>query len=180
MKKAMKIIKDKSFQEIDMLKMLIYSLSFISICIALILFLLLPSLKAHQQMILKENSQTAVLENFRAKLHTSRDKILTLRSENNTSLEQFQKSFNILNFTLFLQQYFKEPKIKEVETKKDKYLKHTLIIEAQIDNPKNFYDFIDAARHFESFIKIGYPLVLKAEKEGISLSFKVKIYSAFE
>ncbi|MCX2682860.1 hypothetical protein OQH60_03135 [Campylobacter sp. MIT 21-1685] len=173
-------MRDKSLQEIDILKLLIYGLSFVSVCTALILFLLLPLLKTHKQQSLKDNSQTAILENFRTKLQVSRDKIFLLRSENNTSLDQFEKSFNLSNFTLFLQKYFKNLEIKEEKIIKNKYLKHSLIIQGQINSPKNFYDFIDAAKNFESFIKIDYPLILKAQKDAIAFSFRVKIYSAFD
>ncbi len=38
-------MKDKSLEEIDLLKLIICALSFISVCTALILFLLLPTLK---------------------------------------------------------------------------------------------------------------------------------------
>ena len=43
-------MKDKSFEEINVVKILVLTLSFISVCTALILFLLLPTLKAYKEL----------------------------------------------------------------------------------------------------------------------------------
>ncbi|MGI8067339.1 hypothetical protein ACNGGR_07705 [Campylobacter jejuni] len=105
-------MKDKSLEEIDLLKLIICALSFISVCTALILFLLLPTLKNYKQANLRENSQLAILKAAKLKFDFSEDKISTLRSENNKSLEQFEQNFNIGNFDIFLQKYFQNVKIQ--------------------------------------------------------------------
>lgn len=78
-------MKDKSLEEIDLLKLLVCALSFISICTALILFLLLPTLKNYKQTNLVENSQLAILKAVKSKFDLSENKIATLRNENNKS-----------------------------------------------------------------------------------------------
>lgn len=170
-------MKDKSFEEINVLKLLILALSFISVCTALILFLLLPTLKEYKQISLKENSQTALLNSIKNKFQISEERVRLLRIENNKSLEQFQNSFNEEKFTLFLGNFFKKVQIKKLENNDEKYLKHSLLIQASMDNPKRLYDFIDALETFDNLIKIDYPLNLKAKNKEILLSFVVKIYS---
>ncbi|EAK1781906.1 hypothetical protein CVR99_08280, partial [Campylobacter upsaliensis] len=59
---------------------------------------------------------------------------------------------------------------------KELYLKHTLLVQADLASPKNLYDFIDALQNYDNLIKIDYPLNLKAKKSGIELSFIAKIY----
>ncbi|EEP3374902.1 hypothetical protein HBL87_001833, partial [Campylobacter upsaliensis] len=90
-------MKDKSFEEINVVKILVLTLSFISVCTALILFLLLPTLKAYKELSVRENSQIALLNATKAKLNASETKITQLKSENNKSLEQFQTSLNEKN-----------------------------------------------------------------------------------
>ena len=169
-------MKDKSFEEINIVKILILTLSFISVCTALILFLLLPTLKSYKELSLKDNSQTALLNATKAKLNASEDKIAVLRGENNKSLEQFQTNFNEKNFQLFLSQFFKNIEIKTLKNENELYLKHTLLVQADLASPKNLYDFIDALQNYDNLIKIDYPLNLKAKKSGIELSFIAKIY----
>lgn len=172
-------MKDKSLEEISAVKLLICTLSFISVCMTLILFLLLPILKNYKEISLRENSQTAILNTAKAKLSASEYRISSLRSENNKSLEQFETSFNIKTLKDFSQRYFKDVTIRQNKIlKAEKYLKYSLTISANIENPKNLYDFIDALKEFDSLIKIDYPLNLKATERGISIDFVVKIYSA--
>lgn len=47
-------MKDKSLEELNILKIVIYVLSFITVCTALILFLLLPALKDYKQTHLRK------------------------------------------------------------------------------------------------------------------------------
>ena len=155
-------MKDKSLEEINPIKLLICILSFISICMALILFLLLPQLRNYQENSLRENSQIALFEATKAKFAASENKISSLRNENNKSLEQFEQNFDIKILENFLQKYFK----------------HSFTIDAKIQNPKSFYDFIDALSGFDYLVKMDYPLNLKAAQEGIDISFVIKIYSA--
>ncbi|MCR2109101.1 hypothetical protein CUPS4049_00365 [Campylobacter upsaliensis] len=169
-------MKDKSFEEINVVKILVLTLSFISVCTALILFLLLPTLKAYKELNIRENSQIALLNATKAKLNASEAKITQLKSENNKSLEQFQTSLNEKNFQTFLTLFFRNIKIKTLENAKELYLKHTLLVQADLASPKNLYDFIDALQNYDSLIKIDYPLNLKAQKSGIELSFIAKIY----
>ncbi|MBS4235726.1 hypothetical protein [Campylobacter vulpis] len=169
-------MKDKSFEEINIVKILILTLSFISVCTALILFLLLPTLKAYKELGIRENSQIALLNATKAKLNTSEVKLAQLRSENNKSLEQFQNSFSEKNFQVFLSQFFKKIQIKAIKNQNESYLKHTLLVNAYLDTPKNLYDFIDALQNYDNLIKMDYPLKLKAQKSGIELSFVAKIY----
>ncbi|MBM0637499.1 hypothetical protein LNU06_05690 [Campylobacter sp. VicNov18] len=172
-------MKDKSLEEINLLKLLIYALSFISVCTALILFLLLPTLKNYQQASLRENSQFTILKAAKAKLNVSKDKISDLRNENNKSLDQFKQNFNIKNFNIFLQKYFKNIEIKETNLEKpEKYLKNRLLIQATINNPRRLYDFIDALKNYNNLIKIDYPLKLKAAEQGIIINLTLKIYSS--
>lgn len=58
-------------------------------------------IKNYKQANLRENSQLAILKAAKSKFDFSEDKISTLRSENNKSLEQFEQNFNIGNFNIF-------------------------------------------------------------------------------
>ncbi|AXP08185.1 hypothetical protein N4T57_06185 [Campylobacter hepaticus] len=172
-------MKDKSLEEINLLKLIVFTLSFISICTALILFLLLPALKKYQQISLVEHSQLSILKTTQSNFDFSKDKITKLKNENPKSLEQFKQNFNIDHFNIFLQKYFQNIKIQENKPeKKEKYLKSLLNIQATINNPKNLYDFIDALKNYDNLIKLDYPLKLQAAEQGINIYLALKIYSS--
>ena len=172
-------MKDKSLEEIDILKLLIWSLSFVSVCVALILFLLLPVLKSYKQENIKENAQIALLKNEDLKLNLSKDKITNLQTENNKSLEQFKQNFNVKNFNAFLQKYFKNVKIEKIDIKESKkYLKEKIKISVSMPNPKNLYNFLDDLKGYDNLMRLNYPLLLEASKEGIETSFILEIYSS--
>ncbi|EOW3521169.1 hypothetical protein ACOWVB_000793 [Campylobacter coli] len=171
-------MKDKSLEELNILKIIIYVLSFITVCTALILFLLLPLLKDYKQTNLRKNSQVAIFNAAKAKLDTSENKISTLRTENNKSLEQFEQNFNLTHFQNFLEKYFKNIRTAELKLdKKEKYLTHRINIQASINNPRRLYDFIDALAQYNNLVKIDYPMTLKASDHGIMVDLNVQIYS---
>ncbi|ELJ5538296.1 hypothetical protein RS312_000634 [Campylobacter coli] len=171
-------MKDKSLEELNILKIIIYVLSFITVCTALILFLLLPLLKDYKQANLRKNSQVAIFNAAKTKLDISENKINTLRTENNKSLEQFEQNFNLTHFQNFLEKYFKNIQVTELKLdKKEKYLTHRINIQASINNPRRLYDFIDALTQYNNLIKIDYPMTLKASDHGIMVDLNVQIYS---
>ena len=171
-------MKDKSLEELNILKIVIYVLSFITVCTALILFLLLPVLKDYKQTHLRKNSQAAIFNAAKAKLDTSENKISALRTENNKSLEQFEQQFNLTHFQNFLEKYFENIQITELNLdKKEKYLTHRINIRASINNPRRLYDFIDALAQYNNLVKIDYPITLKASDHGIMINLNVQIYS---
>ncbi|HEE9579530.1 TPA: hypothetical protein R8E29_000878 [Campylobacter coli] len=171
-------MKDKSLEELNILKIVIYVLSFITVCTALILFLLLPVLKDYKQTHLRKNSQAAIFNAAKAKLDTSENKISALRTENNKSLEQFEQQFNLTHFQNFLEKYFENIQITELKLdKKEKYLTYRINIRASINNPRRLYDFIDALAQYNNLVKIDYPMTLKASDHGIMINLNVQIYS---
>ncbi len=171
-------MKDKSLEELNILKIIVYVLSFITVCTALILFLLLPVLKDYKQTHLRKNSQEAIFNAAKAKLDASENKLIILRTENNKSLEQFEQKFNLAHLQNFLEKYFENIQITELELdKKEKYLTHRINIRALINNPRRLYDFVDALAQYNNLIKIDYPMTLKASDHGIMINLNVQIYS---
>ncbi|MBZ7947759.1 hypothetical protein H2256_02145 [Campylobacter sp. RM9929] len=171
-------MKDKSLEELNIVRILILALSFISICTALILFLLLPVLKDYEQINLRENSQIGTVNSFKIDLKSSEDKVTHLQNINKKNLDQFQQKFDEKKFNQFLKYYFKNIKITNIKLQsQEEYLYKKLKIEGLMDNPKNFYNFIDALKDYDNLIKISYPIVLKATPKGIAINFYIEIYS---
>ncbi|MBZ7931577.1 hypothetical protein H2268_04770 [Campylobacter sp. RM12910] len=171
-------MKDKSLEELNIVRILILALSFISICTALILFLLLPVLKDYEQINLRENSQIGTVNSFKIDLKSSEDKITQLQNINKKNLDQFQQKFDEKKFNQFLKYYFKNIKITNIKLQsQEEYLYKKLKIEGLMDNPKNFYNFIDALKDYDNLIKISDPIVLKATPKGIAINFSIEIYS---
>ena len=171
-------MKDKSLEELNIVRILILALSFISISTALILFLLLPVLKDYEQINLRENSQIGTVNSFKIDLKSSEDKVTQLQNINKKKLDQFQQKFDEKKFNQFLKYYFKNIKITNIKLQsQEEYLYKKLKIEGLMDNPKNFYNFIDALKDYDNLIKVSYPIALKATPKGIAINFSIEIYS---
>lgn len=171
-------MKDKSLEELNIVRILILALSFISVCTALILFLLLPVLKDYEQINLRENSQIGTVNSFKIDLKASEYKIAQLKHNNKKNLDQFQQKFDEKKLDEFLKYYFKNIKITNIKIQTpQEYLHKELKIEALMNNPKNFYNFINALKNYDNLIKVSYPIQLKATPKGIAINFSVEIYS---
>lgn len=112
-------MKDKSLEEINLLKLIVFTLSFISICTALILFLLLPALKKYQQISLVEHSQLSILKTTQSNFDFSKDKITKLKNENPKSLEQFKQNLILIILIFSYKNTFKILKFKKINQKKE-------------------------------------------------------------
>lgn len=172
-------MKDRSLEEVDVLKLVIYVFSFISVCTALILFVMLPILKDYKQTSARFFSQKAILDNVNNTLKFHEDKLNTLKIDNNISFAQFDTKFDKNSFKNFIYQYFNNVKITNLKIdNNEKYLKEKLQISATMNNQARFYLFMDSLKKYTNLIKITYPMVIDVKNNKIIINFKAEIYSA--
>ncbi|KAA6228867.1 hypothetical protein FMM55_00095 [Campylobacter sp. LR196d] len=174
------LLNDKSLDDINTLKLIICVLSFITVCFALILFLLLPTLKNFKELNILENSHLATLQEEQANLQFNQERINDLKEANAHSFSQFEQKFNPVHFRELLEKYFQNVVMKELENTNELYLTNNISIDASMDKPQNLYDFLDNLKNFESLVKISPPLIMKAQKTTTSIHFNAKVYSAIK
>ena len=172
-------MRDRSLEEINVLKLVIYVFSFISVCTALILFILLPILKNYKDVSLRLSSENSILSNTKNVLDFNKNKLEKLKIENNISFSQFETQVSSNDFYIFLSKYFKNIKLSDIKiTCNKKYLKEKFQVSATMNNQAKFYFFMDELKKYKNLVKITYPMTMKVTKDSIYVDFKAEIYSA--
>lgn len=171
--------KDRSLEEVDILKILIFSFSFIVICAVLILFLIVPFLKdyklTHSKLARQEIQNTKASNELE-----SLEKIITsFQNTNQTRLAQINSEFSTKDFLKFMQNYFEEVQFKSVPISKPKdYLKYKFSIEAKIKNPQAFYSFLNDLQKYKNLVEIDSPVEFKSKEKYIELKFNANVFYA--
>ncbi len=174
-------MNDRSLEQISIPKLLLYSLAFICACAGLIVFLIMPILRDYKSSVAELGSQNSVNYAVNESFQASLERVQGLQSENKAILKQFDAEFNRSALITFLENYFFEPRLNELESKeKPEYLQHEFNVSAVMDNPKIFYRFIEDLRGFESLVKLETPIDLRAQEDGeIAVSFIIKVFSSY-
>ncbi len=58
------------------------------------------------------------------------------------------------------------------------YLLSKYQISATLNDPKNFYAFIDTLKNYQNILKINLPINLQAQNQHIKIDFNLKVYSS--
>lgn len=61
---------------------------------------------------------------------------------------------------------------------KEPYLQGAYQVSAALNDPKNFYAFIDALKDYQNILNINLPINLQAQNTHINIHFTLKVYSS--
>lgn len=173
-------MKEKLLNEINTMRMLIFSAGFVLMCAFLILVFMLPALNNYKSAKLRLNSQNSVNHSIEQKLAQSEQILANLQTENKKIFAQFDKKFDINTMRKFLEQFFDNVKIEELEITlpKEEYLAKKLHIKALMKSPEQFYTFMENIRDYENILAVQTPLKLQSQGQNIDFEFDMKIYSS--
>ncbi|HEC1797180.1 TPA: hypothetical protein R1763_000601 [Campylobacter lari] len=171
--------KDKSLEEADILKILIYSFSFVALCAILILFLIVPFLKdykiEHSRLAAQQIQNTKALNELQALEKVIRD----FQSTNAQNLAQINAEFSQKELMDFMKNYFDDVKINLIPIKKkQEYLKYQFGVSVKMKNPQAFYSFLNDLQRYKNLIEISTPVEFKSEEKHIDLKFRIKVFHA--
>ncbi|OCX43197.1 hypothetical protein A7X81_08110 [Campylobacter ornithocola] len=170
---------DKSLEEADILKILIYSFSFVALCAILILFLIMPFLKEYK--IQYSRLATQQIQNTKAlnELQTLEKVIDDFKKINTQKLAQINAEFSQKELLEFMKNYFDDIKINLTPIKKEQeYLKYQFGVSVKMKNPQAFYSFLNDLQKYKNLIEISTPIEFKSEEKHINLKFKIKVFYA--
>lgn len=172
---------DRSLEQIDVSKLVLYTLVFIALCAILIIFLVIPILKDYKNALNELSTQTHINKLINEDFQASLNRLEHLKSDNKALLEQFDADFNATHLLKFLGKYFEEVDLVEIKNNdaKQEYLQYEFNLSAILDNPKQFYSFIDALNTYQSLIRLESPVDLSSRDDGeIDINFMLKVYSS--
>ncbi|EEC4842039.1 hypothetical protein G5F52_000369 [Campylobacter lari] len=170
---------DKSLEEADVLKILIYSFSFVALCAILILFLIVPFLKdykiEHSRLSTQQIQNTKAINELQA-LEKVIDEFQKVNAQN---LAQINAEFSQKELLEFMKNYFDDVKINLIPIKKEQeYLKYQFGANVKMKNPQAFYSFLNDLQRYKNLIEVSTPVEFKSEEKHINLKFKIKVFYA--
>ncbi|TQR54198.1 hypothetical protein [Campylobacter troglodytis] len=173
-------MNDRSLDNINLTKLLVYAFCLLCLCAILIVFLIIPVLRDYKRATAQLEHQRNINLDLSQKFQAAENRLNDLQFTNKDILSRLHSDFNASDFLSFLDTYFKDANLTLLPTQKDlKYLHQDLNITGVIEKPANFYDFVDALQKYKNIIKLELPMNLQSRSDGlIDIDFAVKIYSS--
>lgn len=169
---------DRSLENINIAKLLIYTLSFLFVCAALILFTLVPNFNEFKLLRIKMNTQLTHNARIKDQLDKLKADMRKLQDNNYYTFKQYNTLFSESDLKQFLQLYLKKVQIKALKVSKEDYLHYEFEVKAVIKDPQELLDLIANAYKNKNLIKIAFPVTLELRKaDELDLCFRVKVYS---
>lgn len=169
---------DKSVENLNITKLMIYTLAFLSISAILILFLILPKLQEFK--LLKERMNTQLLRNagIKAKLDALQADVGLLNAQNAFAFKQFNTLFTQESLRAFLKLYLPNFILTKETPAKEKYLLQEYRVDTTIKNPMQFLRLTAAINKNKNLLRITMPVKLELRNENaLNLHFRIKVYS---
>jgi len=171
--------KDRSLQNIDVTKLLIYVLICIIACLAMIFGLLVPSIKEYKQVKYESRMQIAASAQTQ-RLYDAKSKALNeIKQNDKAQLDALKNKFDADKFTQFASKYFANVNLSELKeaAKNGEISVYELTVTGSMKTPAKFYEFMDALQSYENIVKIDFPIKMRKDTEKIDATFGIKIYS---
>lgn len=174
--------KDRSLEEIDILKLVVYVLAFLFVCLFLIMFLIVPSIKEYKKTKSEHYSKMLNLARIEQVFFANANDLDALRSKHKKSLNAIVNSFDERRFAHAAGIYFSNVKLTRLpnEDDNDTFLNYELNVTGMMNTPYKFYSFIDFINNYENVILIDFPVAMRANGYKIDTSFKIKVLEAKE
>lgn len=173
--------KDNSLDNLNLLKFSMHILIFVCICCALIVFLIMPSFKSHEESRVRLLNQNDINSDAQTKLTLSTNKLEELYSSYGEILSKFTSEFKQDDFmNLLSENNFTNINISISDVNSSEaYLNKNIKINAIIKDPSNFYSFVYGLEKYKNLFKIDYPISFKSTNQNnIKIQMNLKLYSA--
>lgn len=168
--------RDRSLEEIDIVKLLFFALLFIIMSIIMVFFFLVPSIKDYKVARLTNNDKIASLYKIEQVFNAESKKLADLKSQNAHALGAIFNPFDEVKFMAAMGRFFDNVKLAKIATSGDEFAAYELNVTGSLYSPQNFYNFIDFINSYENVIKIELPITMESEKRAIETSFWVKVF----
>lgn len=169
---------DRSFEKIDIVKLLIFLMVFIIIVFSFLFVLIIPNVKDHR-VLQAEHKRVLVHKTRVENLFLEREAELTkLKTENAHAIEAFKHPFTQEEFLRYAKTFFSNVSLMEVTKAgyKKEFVEYELNVTSTLKTPTNFYNFLEGLNRYSSIVQADFPIHLESNQESISSTFKIKVY----
>lgn len=169
--------RDRSLEEIDLVKLLLYSCIFVVVVLVMVFGYIVPNIREYKAAKSENLSRQVNLNRINQVLITKTSNLENLKNEHQKSLKGFANSFNQFKFISHANKFFTNVRLRELPAQKgENYLKFELNVTSSMKEPQNFYDFLDSLNAYENIIKADFPISMKSNNDKINTSFNIKVY----
>lgn len=170
---------DKSLENLDPVKMLLFFLVFVAISLIVIFVFIVPSVKEYKSVKVQYNRHEVSLNRMEEVLSSKKNILQKELKQNSHILNSLSNGFNKSSFLTYAKKFFKDVKVTKVSTiSSDKgYSVYELNVTSAIDSPSSFYSFLDGLKSYENIIKADFPITMKADGKMINSNFNIKVYN---
>lgn len=169
---------DKSLEELDPVKMLLFFLAFVAISLFVIFVFIVPSVKEYKSVRVQYNRHDLALKRVEEVLRAKEERLDKEQSQNERILKALANKFDHDKFIAYANGFFKNANLSKVSktTKNETYSMYELNVTSLIDSPSSFYRFLDGLKSYENIIKADFPITMKSDGKFINSTFNIKVY----
>ncbi|AII15205.1 hypothetical protein CIG2463D_1573 [Campylobacter iguaniorum] len=174
--------KDRSLEEVDLVKLLLYALIFVIACIIMIVIFLIPSIKEYKNAKLQNSDKIVNLAKIEQVYNSHYDNLQSLKTISKKPLDAINHPFSEIKFVAQTGKFFSNVKLNKLPKidEKENFLRYELNVTGLMKSPQNLYDFLDFVNEYESIVRVDFPISMKSDGEKIDTSFKIKVYTSLE
>lgn len=173
--------KDSSLQEIDILKLLIYVVIFISLLVFFITVMIIPSIKEYKKLKVQNQISLINLGKIEQVHNAHANALADFRIKNSRTLNAIINGFDEKEFLQSTSRYFEAPSLAKLGSKSDdnaSFSRYELNITAQINSPQKFYNFVDLLNNYNNIVMLDFPVRMESKGEKINTSFDLKVFKS--
>jgi len=170
--------RDKSLEEFDVVKLLLFLLLFVAVAMGFILGFIVPDIREYKSTKSTLSTERATTQRIYEVLSERENELLALRSQNRKILEAFGKSFDEERFKTHASQFFDAvalEKQSKAEFEED-FTLYELTVTSLLDTPVQFYRFLESLNRYEAIVRTDFPIQMWAEDGKINAIFNIKVY----
>ena len=170
--------KDTSLEEIDVIKLLVYILIFIIVCLVMIFAFIVPNIKEYREIQYQNRIQTASVAKIN-QIYNSKNSLLNeIKEKDRMIFKAYDTKFSEDNFTKFASGYFSEVKLSQIsqQASEEPFFRYELNVTSNVLTPTKFYNFIDALARYDNIIRVDFPIRMRQDNGKIHTTFNIKVY----
>ncbi len=170
---------DKSLDELDPVKMLLFFLAFVAISLFIIFIFIVPSVKEYKSVKMDYKRQEMSTNHTQQDLNSKQKRLKSVLQKNEHTINALSNQFDKDKFLLHVKKFFKKASLSKSSAKLDNqnYNIYELNVTSMLDSPSSFYKFLDSLSSYENIIKADFPITMKANGRVIDSTFNIKVYN---
>ncbi len=174
-----KIDLDKSLDELDPVKMLLFFLAFVAISLFMMFVLIVPSVKEYKSVKVNYKRQEMSTSHTKSMLDGKKQTLDEALKKNEHVIKALSNPFDKERFLLHVKKYFKNASLSEAMalSNNENYSIYELNVTSMLSSPSSFYKFLDSLSDYENIIKADFPIAMKSNNKEIYSTFNIKVYN---